>query len=164
MFDVKKVGTIACACICTGSRGRLLFERPWRVSTKTGGAVWTTLDSKPWQYSVTRSLEKHSIMGSTAISLNSDSTQIKLSIDIHCYSNVWRSICIAWRVLMPSWHNYHRIGLVLGTILQTIHFVYLQLPGGNPPLPELQASQSEQWRILYPMTSVACAFSTARRW
>jgi len=110
MFDVKKVGTIACACICNGRGGRLLFERPWRVSTKKGGAVWTALDSKPWQYSVTRSLEKHSIMGLTAIRLHSDWTQIKHSIDIHCYSNVWRSICIAWRVF------YH-----LGVIIIVLH-------------------------------------------
>jgi len=72
MFDIEKVGTIACACICNSRRGRLQFGQPWRVSTKKGGAVWTALDSKPRQYSVTRSLEKHSIMGSTAIRLNSD--------------------------------------------------------------------------------------------
>jgi len=72
MFHVRKVGTIACACIWNGRRGRLLFERSWMVSTKKGGAVWTTLDSKHWQYLVTRSLEKHSIMGLTAIRLNSD--------------------------------------------------------------------------------------------
>jgi hypothetical protein len=45
---------------------------------------------------------------------------------------------------MPSWRNYHRIALVLGTILETIDRVYLQLSGGNLPLPELTASQSEQ--------------------
>jgi len=45
---------------------------------------------------------------------------------------------------MPSWRDYHRIALVLGTILRTIDCVYLQLPGGNPPLAELQALQSEQ--------------------
>jgi len=45
---------------------------------------------------------------------------------------------------MPSWRDYHRIALVLGTILRTIDFVYLQLPGENPPLAELQESQSEQ--------------------
>ena len=65
---------------------------------------------------------------------------------------------------MPSWCNFHRIALVLGTILRTIHCVYLQLPGGNPCFAELKALQSEQSHILYPMTSVACAFSTARRW
>jgi len=47
-------------------------------------------------------------------------------------------------VFMPSWRDYHRIALVLGTILRTIDCVYLQLPGGNPPLAELKASQSEQ--------------------
>jgi hypothetical protein len=36
-----------------------------------GGAVWTALDSKPSEYLVARCLEKHSIMGSTAIRLNS---------------------------------------------------------------------------------------------
>jgi hypothetical protein len=45
---------------------------------------------------------------------------------------------------MPSWHNYHPIALVLGTILSTIDCVYLQLPDGNPALAELNASQSEQ--------------------
>jgi len=63
---------------------------------------------------------------------------------------------------MSSWRNYHRIAHVLGTILRTIDCVYLQHPGGNPPLAELKASHIEQWRIFYPMTSVACAFSTAR--
>jgi len=47
IIDFKKVGIIACACIRNGRRVRLLFERPWRVSTKQGGAVWTGLDSKP---------------------------------------------------------------------------------------------------------------------
>jgi hypothetical protein len=45
---------------------------------------------------------------------------------------------------MPSWCDYHRIALVLATILQTIDCVYIQLPDGNPPLAELKASQSEQ--------------------
>jgi hypothetical protein len=63
---------------------------------------------------------------------------------------------------MRSWRNYHRIALVLGTILRTIDCVYLQLSDGNPPLAELKASHSEKSRILYPMTSVAFAFSTAR--
>jgi len=65
---------------------------------------------------------------------------------------------------MPSWRDYHHIALVLGTILRTMDCEYLQLPGGNPTLAELKASQSEQCRILYPMTSDACACSTARRW
>jgi len=39
MFHVKNVGMIACACICNGRRGRLLFERPGRVLTKKGGSV-----------------------------------------------------------------------------------------------------------------------------
>jgi len=78
-------------------------------------------------------------------------------------SNIWRSICSAWRVFMPSSRGYHSIALGLGTILWTINCIYLQLPGGIPPLAELQVSQSEPWRILYTMTSVACAISTARR-
>jgi hypothetical protein len=65
---------------------------------------------------------------------------------------------------MHSWLNSHSIALVLSTILRTIDCVYLQLPDANPPLAELKASQSEQCRILYPMTSVACASATARRW
>jgi len=65
---------------------------------------------------------------------------------------------------MSSWRNDHSIALVLGTIHQTIDCVYVPLPGGNPPLAELKALQMEQCRIFYPMTSVACAFSTARRW
>jgi hypothetical protein len=44
---------------------------------------------------------------------------------------------------MPSWRDYYHIALVLGTILQTIDCVYLQLPAGNPPLAELKALQSE---------------------
>jgi hypothetical protein len=39
--------------------------------TKKGGAVKIALDSKPSQYSVTESLEKHSILGLTAIRFNS---------------------------------------------------------------------------------------------
>jgi hypothetical protein len=61
-------------------------------------------------------------------------------------------------VLMPSWCNFDSVALILGTILWTIDLVYLQLPAGNPLMAELRASQSEQWLILYPMTSVACAF------
>ena len=94
--------------------------------------------------------------------LPSDCTQITLSIDIHSYSNIWRSICTAWRVFMPSWHGYHSYALVPGTILWTIDCVYLQLPSGHPPLAELKALQSEQCRILYSITSVGWAFSTAR--
>jgi hypothetical protein len=45
---------------------------------------------------------------------------------------------------MPSWDNYHRIALSLGTILRTIDCVYLQLPGGSPTLGELKASPNEQ--------------------
>jgi hypothetical protein len=44
----------------------------------------------------------------------------------------------------PSWRDDHHIALVLGTILLTIDCVYLQLPGGNPPLAELKALQWEQ--------------------
>jgi len=45
---------------------------------------------------------------------------------------------------MPSWRDYDRIALGLGTLLGTIYCVYLQLPGGYPPLAEQKASQSEQ--------------------
>jgi hypothetical protein len=45
---------------------------------------------------------------------------------------------------MPSWRDYHRITLVLGKILRTIHCEYLQLPDLNPRLAELKALQSEQ--------------------
>ena len=64
---------------------------------------------------------------------------------------------------MPSWHDYHIIALIPGTIHQGIDHVYPQLPGGNPSLAELKPSHIEQRRILYPMTSVVCALSTARR-
>jgi len=47
MINVKTVGIISSACICNGRQGRLLFERPWRDSTKKGGAVLTVPDSKP---------------------------------------------------------------------------------------------------------------------
>jgi len=74
--------------------------------------------------------------------LPSDWSQIKLSIDIHGYSNVWRSICTAWRVLRRSWRNYHCIALVVGTIARTIGWVYLEFPDWNPPLAEFKPSQS----------------------
>jgi len=45
---------------------------------------------------------------------------------------------------MPFWRNHHPIALVLGTIHRTIDCVYLQLPGGNPPLAELKALHMEQ--------------------
>jgi len=88
--------------------------------------------------------------------------QIKLSIDIPCYSNIWRSIFTAWTGLIPSWRSYYPFALVPDAILWTIDYVYLQLPGGNIPLGELKTLQCKQWRILYPITSVECAFSTAR--
>jgi hypothetical protein len=47
-------------------------------------------------------------------------------------------------MFMPSWRDYQHIALALSTILRTIDSVYLQLPGGNPTLAELKASQSEQ--------------------
>jgi hypothetical protein len=46
MLDVETIGIISSACICDGRPGRLLFERIWRDSTKKGGEVQTTLDSK----------------------------------------------------------------------------------------------------------------------
>jgi hypothetical protein len=39
MFHIENVGIIACPWLCNGRRGTLLFERPGRVSSKTGGAV-----------------------------------------------------------------------------------------------------------------------------
>jgi len=59
------------ACRCNGWWGRLLYKRPWRDLTKKGGAVETELAAKPWQYSGTRSLEKHLIVVLTGIRLNS---------------------------------------------------------------------------------------------
>jgi hypothetical protein len=47
-------------------------------------------------------------------------------------------------VFTPSWRDYHRFALALGTILQTIDCVYLQFPGGHPTFAEQKASQSEQ--------------------
>jgi len=98
----------------------------------------------------------------TAFSHGVNCDQLKLSIDIHYYSNVWKSIHTAWRVIMPSWREHHSIALVPGTILWTIVCVYVQPPGGIPTLAEMKALHMEQWHILYPMTSVVCAFSTAR--
>jgi len=71
MFEDKTAGIISSECICNGRRGRLLCERPWRDLTTKGGAVLTALDPKPSQYSGTRAFQKHSIMGLTAIRLNS---------------------------------------------------------------------------------------------
>jgi len=65
---------------------------------------------------------------------------------------------------MPAGRDCHCIAHVLGTILRTIHCVYLPLSDGNPPFAERKASQSEQSLILYPMKPVGCAFSTVRRW
>jgi hypothetical protein len=79
MFNFRNVRIIACPCICNSWRDRLLFERPGRVSTRKRGAVKTELDFKPWQYSVMRSHETHSILGFPAIRFKSDRTQ-------HCYS------------------------------------------------------------------------------
>ena len=157
MFNVKKVGIMSSACICNGRRGRLQFERPWRDSTKNGGAVETALASKPWEYSGTRSHVKDSIMGLTGITLNS---ALKLTVTATS-EGLFPPLEGRWCLLC---RNYHSIALVLGTIHGTIDCVYLQLPGGNPPLPEVKALQIEQWLILYHMTSVACAFSNARRW
>ena len=92
----------------------------------------------------------------------SDWIQIKLSIDIHCYRNFWRSICTTWRVFIASWRNLDSNALVLGTILVTIDCVYLQLPSGNPHLAALRTSQSAQWPIHDSMTSIECACFTAR--
>jgi len=63
---------------------------------------------------------------------------------------------------MTSCRGHHSITRILGPILQTIDCLYSQLRGGNSPLGELNALQSEQWCILHPKTSVACAVSTAR--
>jgi len=65
---------------------------------------------------------------------------------------------------MRCWREYQCIAIILGTILPSIDCVYLQLPDRNPPLAELKASQIKPCRILYPNSSFACAFATARRW
>jgi len=39
MFHTENVEMISCACIGNGRHGRLLFERPGRVSKQLGGAV-----------------------------------------------------------------------------------------------------------------------------
>jgi hypothetical protein len=57
-------------------------------------------------------------------------------------------------LFLRVWHNYHIIALVFRTILLTMDCVYLQLPSGNPPFPVLKALESEQWHILYSITSV----------
>jgi len=45
---------------------------------------------------------------------------------------------------MPWLLNSQSIALVLGTILEIIDYVYLQLRGVNLPFAELKASQSKQ--------------------
>ena len=74
MFNLRTVGILSSACTYNSRRGRLLFEWDWRDSTEKGGALLTMLDSKLWQYSGTQSILKHSIVGLTAIRLNSYST------------------------------------------------------------------------------------------
>jgi len=103
MFDIKPVGIVSSTCICNGRQGRLVFERPWRDSTKSGGAVSTAQDSKPWLYSGTRSLQKHSIMRLTAIRLNSDSTQHwnsllqqRLKVYLHRFKGVYAFLAWLW--------------------------------------------------------------------
>jgi hypothetical protein len=94
-------------------------------------------------------------------------------MDIHCYSNVWRSICTAWMVCMPSWCDYHPIALVIGTIHPTIDCVYLLLPGWYPPLAELQPSQANnevfsiQWhqlRVVFPLLGVGSRVGWLQIW
>jgi len=63
---------------------------------------------------------------------------------------------------MPLWCNHHTIILTFAIIVWTIDGVYCQLSSRNPILAELKELQSKQWHILYHMTSVGCAFSTAR--
>jgi len=63
---------------------------------------------------------------------------------------------------MCSWREYHSTVLVLGTILRTLDCVYLQLSGRNPSFAKLKVWENAQWCIVYPMTPVACAVSTAR--
>jgi len=88
--------------------------------------------------------------------------QMILRIDINCYSTVWRSICTTWRVFLPFWWCSQSIALVLGSILRTIDCVYLLFSGWKPPFAELKPWQSEQWHLLYCITSVAWSLSTAR--
>jgi len=71
IFRVKNVRIIDSRCICNGRRCKVLFEWPGRVSTNMGAAVCTALDCEPLQYWVTRFLENHSIIGCTAIRVNS---------------------------------------------------------------------------------------------
>jgi len=93
IFDVKNIAMISPAWICTRRGGRFQFEWPWRDSTKQGGAVLTPIDSKLWQYSGTRSVGKHSIMGLTPIRLNSDYTQ-------HWYSMLYQRLKVYLHCLM----------------------------------------------------------------
>jgi len=104
MFHIKKVGMISSACICNSRRGRLLFEWPWRDSTKMWGAMYTALDSKPWQYSGMRSLEKHSIVGLTAIRLYSDWSQ-------HWYSLLQQRL----KLYLPHLKGVYAFGVQLSS-------------------------------------------------
>jgi len=118
MFDVKKKGIISSGCICNGRCGRLLFERRWRDLTNKGGAVDSALDSKRWQYSGTRSLQKHSIMTLTAIRLHSDYTdhwyslfQQYLKGYMHCLKGVYAFFARLSSCCRCAWHNtsHHRL-------------------------------------------------------
>jgi len=112
MFAVKKVGILSSAWICNSRRGRLLFGRLWTDSTKKGGAVQTAPDSKPWHYSGTRSLQKHSIMGLTAIRLNWDQTehwysllQQRMKVHLHCLKGVYAIFAGLSSYCGGFWHN-----------------------------------------------------------
>jgi len=124
MLDIKHVEMTSSACICNGRQGRLIQEWPWRDCTKYGGAVRTALDSKPWQYSGPRSLEKHSVMGITAIILNSDwvhhlysLSQQHLKVYLHRINGVYAYL-VRWSLYCSrSCHNAsnHRLWISSAT-------------------------------------------------
>jgi len=112
MFDIMTIGMISSECICNGWRWRLLFQRPWRDSTNKGGAVLTTLDSKPQQYLGMRSPQQHLIMGLTAIRLNSDYTQHwylllqqRLKVYLHRLNSGYAFMAQFSSYGTHSWHN-----------------------------------------------------------
>jgi len=124
MFDFKKAGIISSACICKGWRGRHQFFPTMEVFNKNGRR---SIDCARLH---TLTIIRDKILWK-AYNYGVNWHQIKLSIEILCYSNIWRSICTASSVLLPCWHNYHSIALIFDTIPGTIDFIYLQLHSGN---------------------------------
>jgi len=161
MFDVKYVGILSSACIWNGMQGRFLVEWLGRDSKQIRDAVHTVLDptilspmrilrdeipSKEFNYAVNRP--------QIILRLNSTLIFSVTATSEGPFPPLEGSLCLIGPIIIV-------LHLFLAKYFEP-SIGFFQLHGGNPPLAELKASQSDQWRILYPMTSDVCAFSTSR--